>query len=57
MTSNEFEFEHMEVERESISFYKKQLIEGIIEFSNGKFKEEILKNYSIRTLGRIYDNC
>lgn len=57
MTNSEYEFEHMKIERDNISFYKNQLINGIIEFSNGKFKIETLKKYSVRTLERIFDNC
>lgn len=57
MTNSEYEFDHMKIERESISFYRNQLIDGIIEFSNGKLKKETLKKYSIRTLERIFDNC
>ena len=58
MTRAEYELEQMKRQKEETIRYKKMLIADILEMqTKTEFTEDQLKQKSIRTLERIFDNC
>lgn len=53
----DYEKERAGIEREAVKSYKRQLIDGIMDFVPGKYTYEQLYKRSISYLERIYDNC
>ncbi len=58
MTRAEYELEQMARQKEETIRYKKMLIADILKMqTKTEFTEDQLKQKSIRTLERIFDNC
>ena len=58
MTRAEYELEQMKRQKEETIRYKKMLIADILGMqTKTDFTEDQLKQKSIRTLERIFDNC